>query len=156
MEQRPISPDDVFWQLASLNQRIARIEQLLELLPILLVRRSIRLTCRSPAQRRSSASARRPFAAESELGGCDSTCTSELVAPGFRLSKSSMDGWIYASPEQRWLVNAHRWRRRTMIDDKNGAEVGRLHGCHRNRISVARIVACGKLGGKTLAKRQFW
>ena len=37
MEQRPISPDDVFWQLASLNQRIARIEQLLELLPILLV-----------------------------------------------------------------------------------------------------------------------
>ena len=37
MEQRPISPDDVYWQLASLNQRIARIEQLLELLPILLV-----------------------------------------------------------------------------------------------------------------------
>ena len=37
MEQRPISPDDVFWQLTSLNQRIARIEQLLELLPILLV-----------------------------------------------------------------------------------------------------------------------
>lgn len=37
MEQRPISPDDVFWRLASLNQRIARIEQLLELLPILLV-----------------------------------------------------------------------------------------------------------------------
>ncbi len=37
MEQRPIGPDDVFWQLASLNQRIARIEQLLELLPILLV-----------------------------------------------------------------------------------------------------------------------
>lgn len=37
MEQRPISPDDVFWQLASLNQRMARIEQLLELLPILLI-----------------------------------------------------------------------------------------------------------------------
>ena len=37
MEQRTISPDDVFWQLTSLNQRIARIEQLLELLPILLV-----------------------------------------------------------------------------------------------------------------------
>lgn len=37
MEQRTISPEDVFWQLASLNQRIARIEQLLELLPILLV-----------------------------------------------------------------------------------------------------------------------
>ena len=37
MEQRTITPEDVFWQLASLNQRIARIEQLLELLPILLV-----------------------------------------------------------------------------------------------------------------------
>ena len=37
MEQRTISPEDVFWQLTSLNQRIARIEQLLELLPILLV-----------------------------------------------------------------------------------------------------------------------
>lgn len=37
MEQRTILPEDVFWQLASLNQRIARIQQLLELLPILLV-----------------------------------------------------------------------------------------------------------------------
>ncbi|HKR66079.1 MAG TPA: hypothetical protein VJZ00_20270 [Thermoanaerobaculia bacterium] len=37
MEQPTITPDHVFWQLTSLNQRIARIEQLLELLPILLV-----------------------------------------------------------------------------------------------------------------------
>lgn len=37
MEHRTISPEDVYWQLTSLNQRIARIEQLLELLPILLV-----------------------------------------------------------------------------------------------------------------------
>ena len=32
-----MTPDDVFWQLTDINKRITRIENLLELLPILLV-----------------------------------------------------------------------------------------------------------------------
>ena len=32
-----MNPDDVFWQLTDINKRIARIEKILELLPILLV-----------------------------------------------------------------------------------------------------------------------
>ncbi|HYR27707.1 MAG TPA: hypothetical protein VEU30_04540 [Thermoanaerobaculia bacterium] len=64
-----------------------------------------------------------------------------------------MDGWIYALPEQRSPANALRWRRRKKsgrIDGASHDEINR-DSCHRNGISVARIIACGKLGGKTLA-----
>lgn len=153
MEQRPIGPDDVFWQLASLNQRIARIEQLLELLPILLVAQVDPTHVSIDSAAKIVGVSTRPFAAESELASCGSTCTSELVAPAFRSSRFSMDGWIYASPERRWPANADHWRRRKKsgrIDGASRDEINR-DSCHRNGISVARFVACGKLGGKTLA-----
>ena len=156
--ERTISPEDVFWQLTSVNQRIARIEQLLELLPVLLIAQvdPTHLSIDSAAKIvgvSTKTIRRRIRARKLQLDVYAETRRSGIPI------EQVVDGWLDLRVARAALARERAsLERKTRIGDENGGKAGRFtvatedrDSCHRNRISVARLLGCGKLGGKTLA-----